>query len=192
MDVRPDKSEASPDGRLRVDYFVDSGLMSHEIDSPTLVDVSTGECLFALGYPWSATTAFGSGGEVTFELRHYPNGATVIRVAIDTRRREGRIDGGEPVPLAALSSAIRKRYEDLVPAASEKRYAFEQAKSRIAVAFFLVAVVAAMFLFADRVRQWFSATSPAPAAKPLATVPKPTTVPIQDTRKPEDRGAPRP
>ena len=187
MDVRPDKSETSPDGQLRVDYFVESGLMSHEIDSPVLVEVATGEQLFGIGYPWSATTRFGAEGEVTFDLRHYPNGATTIRVAIDTRRHEGRIDGGGPMPLAELSPAIQERYEELVPAASPKRAAVETAKDRIALVFLVVVVVAVPVLLFDRARQWFA--KPAPVAKPLATVPKPTPVPIPDYRnKPENRG----
>ena len=186
MGVRPDKSETSPDGRLRVDYFVESGLMSHEIDSPVLVDVATGERLFGLAYPWSATTRFGVEGEVTFDLRHYPNGATTIRVAIDTRRREGRIDGGGSMPLAELSTGIQRRYEERVPAASPKRAAVETAKDRVALAFLLVVVVAVPVLLFDRARQWFA--KPVPVAKPLATVPKPTTVPIPDYRhKPENR-----
>lgn len=186
-----DRSETSPDGRLRVDYFVSYGLMSHEIESPELVDVPTGERLFALGSSWSATARFGPEGVVTFDLRNYPDGATTIEVVIDARRREGRVDGQGPLPLEALPAALRRRYEQRVPAASGRRAALEKAKGGLAIAVFIAVVIAVPFLLAEPVRRLLS--SPAPAAKPLATVPKPTpTPPIPDYRDPANRGRPKP
>jgi hypothetical protein len=164
--------------------------MSHEIDSPELVDVVTGERLFALRSPWSAAARFGPEGVVTFALCRYPNGAPSIEVVIDAGKREGRIDGGGPVPLEALPAALRKRYDTLVPAASGRRAWFEKMKTGLAVAIFLVVVIVALFLLADRAWHWLS--TPVPAAKPLATVPKPTPVPVPDFRKPEGRGAAKP
>ena len=82
----PDKT--SPDGTIKVEFDVSTGLMSHEIYSPRVVALPGGEVLADLwGTQWDATADFEAPGTVTLFLRHYPGDRPGFAVTIDARVR---------------------------------------------------------------------------------------------------------
>jgi hypothetical protein len=97
----------SPDGSIRVQWSVNTGLMSHEIWSPAVYDAATGELLFDLqdgdidaSFKWHEDGAF------TMHLRRYSGGQ--LEVWVDPRRRHFRIGNGAVEPLNQAQHRIRK------------------------------------------------------------------------------------
>ncbi len=82
----PDKT--SPDGTIRVEFEVSTGLMSHEIYSPRVLSLPSGEVLADLwGMQWDASAKFEAAGTVTLALRHYGSEKPGFGVTLDARTR---------------------------------------------------------------------------------------------------------
>lgn len=181
-----DATESSPDGWLRVDYYVSPGRMSHEIRSPTLVDARSGRTLFSMDTNWDADAVWGGPGVVTFDLRYYPEGGfTSIGVTVDAGKGQARIDDGEPRPLKGLPEALEQVFEE--KARRKRAGAGGPVPVRfIHVVRFVAIAVGSIALIAGGAYAWKLYGAGEPAAKqerPLASVPKPTrTAPAKDYR----------
>jgi hypothetical protein len=107
--------ELSPDGRVLVEYFIQTQRMSHETRTPRITDVATGEVLLQLDDSlFDGSVSWVGAGGLSLSLRHYALGGG-IEVHIDPARRTWSIagqDSGE-LPLAIAAREIPKRYRVL-------------------------------------------------------------------------------
>jgi hypothetical protein len=111
----------SPDGAIRVEFAVETGLMSHEIFSPRVVCVAGGEVLVDLwGTQWDAAAKFERPGTVRLSLRRYPGEKPGFAVTIDARARTFRFEDApaEEHPLARFNKLVGRKH-----AAQEERHA---------------------------------------------------------------------
>jgi hypothetical protein len=94
----------SPDGKYRVEWAINTGRMSHEIWSPKVIEVDTGETVLDL---WSGdldgSVHWGNDGR-TFELsmRSYIREG-YAKLWVDAPNRMFRLNGGSMEPLAKLT-----------------------------------------------------------------------------------------
>ena len=103
----------SPDGRIRVDWGVSTGRMSHEIWSPRIIDVETGQVLLDLWEDgsWDASIRWLEDGLMHMSIRHYSEGgATILKVTVDRTNNIFRVDDGEPQPLNRLPEQVPKAF----------------------------------------------------------------------------------
>jgi hypothetical protein len=99
--------EHSPDGRLLVRWDIDHGRMSHEICTPTIVDLTSSETLLQIrqhgvdGHPqWRP-------GGFDLALRNYYYPTLALKMRVDLGSASFRLgDDGPAEPLARLSARV--------------------------------------------------------------------------------------
>jgi hypothetical protein len=110
----PPPQETSPDGTIRVEFDVSTGLMSHEIYSPRILALPGGEVLADLwGTQWDASVQFDETGMMLMYLRHYPGDRPGFAVTIDARARSFwfRENPGERYALDEFVNLIGQRHD---------------------------------------------------------------------------------
>jgi hypothetical protein len=110
------RHEVSPDGRIRVDFAMTQGRMSHEIYSPRITDVATGRTLLDLttgSEAWDGSVEWLPDGAFAMMIRHYYEGGRVmLSVHVSTAAGTFSIDGGPLRPLDTLQQAIPQAFYD--------------------------------------------------------------------------------
>ncbi len=146
-------SQVSPDGTLRVEFAVSTGLMSHEIYSPRVTALPAGEVLADLwGTEWDASASFAEAGTVTLALRHYPGDKPGFAVKIDARARTFVFTGSPDDERHALAHFKRVIERKL---AAQQRYPSSRSdapppgmRAALKLILYVVLVVAAVFVCA--------------------------------------------
>ncbi|HZG51855.1 MAG TPA: hypothetical protein VEZ40_06955 [Pyrinomonadaceae bacterium] len=110
----------SPDGTIRVEFDVETGRMSHEIQRPRVLSLPGGEALVDLwGTQWDASARFEEPRTVRLSLRRYPGEKPGFVVTIDARARTFCFADapGEQHPLTSFKKLIKRKH------AAQKPYA---------------------------------------------------------------------
>ncbi len=93
----------SPDGKYRVEWMVNTGRMSHEIWSPRVTEIESGETLVDL---WSGdldgSVHWGDNGVFELSMRSYIREG-YAKLWVDAPNRMFRLNGGSLEPLAKLT-----------------------------------------------------------------------------------------
>jgi hypothetical protein len=147
----------SPDGTLRVEFDVETGRMSHEINSPRVVSVPEGEVLADLwGTQWDASAQFEEPGTVRLSLRCYPGEKPGFALTIDARARTFRFADApdEQHPLTSFKKLIERKHKAQTPSAPQRP--IEPPPQKLRMFFYTLLMLAIVFvvLYALRVR-WF-------------------------------------
>ena len=103
----------SPDGAIRVEFAVTTGRMSHEIYSPRVFHLPSGELLIDLwGTSWDASAQFDEPGTVRLDLRLYPGDRPGFGVTVDARARTFRFPDspGQQYPLKRFNKLIGQKH----------------------------------------------------------------------------------
>ena len=95
----------SPDGKYRIEWTVNTGRMSHEIWSPKVTEIESGETLVDL---WSGdldgSVQWGDNGTFEFSMRSYIRDGHA-KLWVDAANRMFRLNGGSLEPLSKLTPA---------------------------------------------------------------------------------------
>jgi len=115
----------SPDGRIRIDYSLTEGRMSHWIETPAVYDLVSGEVLFVLAEGYDAAATWIDGHNFTLWVRRYPDGGYSLKVHCDVDEGTIRLgDDDTTQPLSGAKSAIETHFARLganVPRTAEPR-----------------------------------------------------------------------
>jgi hypothetical protein len=108
------EGQISPDGRTRVDYGYTQGRMSHEIYSPKITDVATGQVLLDLmtgSEPWDGSVEWLGNGDCSVNLRHYYEGGRVsLHVHLFRSSGTFSIDSGAPERMEQIRSRVLQAF----------------------------------------------------------------------------------
>ena len=111
------RTETSPDGRTRLDIAIGDGLMSHEICSPRLTDVATGQVILDLigQDSWDGDVHWLDNGDFTIVIRNYIAGGRVL-LPVHVYRAAGTFAFGEPPgrqePLTDLPRRVPEAFRE--------------------------------------------------------------------------------
>lgn len=104
----------SPDGRVRVEFGLTQGRMSHDIYSPKLTDVKTGQVLLDLmsgDEPWDGSVDWLPNGDCSLNIRHYYEGGRVmLHVQLFLSTGTFSIDSAPPEPIATIQRRIPQAF----------------------------------------------------------------------------------
>lgn len=109
------RSEISPDGRTRLDIAIGDGLMSHEIWSPRITDIASGNVILDLidQDSWDGEVRWLDKGDFTISIRNYIAGGGV-RLYVRVYRADQTFAFGEPPgprePLADLPGRVPEAF----------------------------------------------------------------------------------
>jgi hypothetical protein len=141
--------EVSPDGRTLVRWEVNTGRMSHEIWTPTIIDVETGTPILELpdagfdGRPVWTENGF------TLKLRHYWRPG-ILDIAVDHNRQTfsfGDAAAGAE-PLAELSRRVEDWFREFERETARAEWAAKRVRlTRLVLISLLVGGVALAFLW---------------------------------------------
>lgn len=103
----------SPDQSVRVEWSIEQGRMSHEIELPCVAWAATGERILDMGRDWDGHLQWhGDGSAFTMHYRRYVAGGRLI-VWVDPRQGIFRLGGeqGKDEPLAAIHPRLLEEIE---------------------------------------------------------------------------------
>ncbi|MBX9978714.1 MAG: hypothetical protein CK429_16570 [Mycobacterium sp.] len=100
----------SPDGRYVVCVDAFEARAFQWVDTPEVVDLTTGLALLDLKDPfWHLDSAdWLSKSRVSMRLRHFPDGVPTYEVVVDCEERVATLDGSTAHPLRQLDEALRE------------------------------------------------------------------------------------
>lgn len=99
---------ASPDGRYVVCVDSYEARAFQWVDTPELIDTTTGRALLMLeDRCWHVDEAQWSGSAVIMRLRHFPDGVPSYEVSLDCDELTVAVDGREARPLEQLGEVLQ-------------------------------------------------------------------------------------
>lgn len=113
MRVAPGRERSfSPDGAIRVDFTIETGLMSRETRSPRVVETATGRILLDLPPDWDAHILWEEGGAFLMHLRRCSKQG-YLTVSVDPRAGVYRIaqDDDRPYAIEGMQAGLERAFD---------------------------------------------------------------------------------
>jgi hypothetical protein len=114
----PEWDEVSPDGRTLVHWVITQGRMSHEIETPRIMDAATREPLLELGDEgYDATIWWQDDGRFTIGMRHYWRPERLVLKVDRTSGTFRTVDAedaeGPDRPIAEMTEVVSRHFTAL-------------------------------------------------------------------------------
>lgn len=143
--------DRSPDGNLLVRWNIDHGRMSHEIWTPTILDLRRGRTLLRIRQDGVDGRPQWRPGGFTLGLRHYHHPDVWLSFTVDLEREGFRFDDkASTEPLASLSERVDeelRRQIDAGARATRRERRNRRMRVFAAVSTAVVSAAAALLMF---------------------------------------------
>jgi hypothetical protein len=105
----------SPDGLFKLETFPIPMRMSHEVNTPYLIEISTEKCLFEAGSLWEASDAVWAENSrsLTMHMRHYSNGTHSFELLLDLEKDQAMLTHGERSIFSGTFSEVQQSLKEV-------------------------------------------------------------------------------
>ena len=109
-----DNTFPSPDGRYTVEISSIDMMMSHEVDSPTLIDTHNGTVLFDPGELWESDDIRWSADSKLLQMAMclYPDGSIEFELSLEPARDFACLKYGEQVIFSGTMQEVGEQMEE--------------------------------------------------------------------------------